>query len=79
MVFESKLRKVGNSVGVILPKEALAHLSAEAGDVLTFTDSPEGGLRVTASTEGREQFARQMKAAEKVVRRYRNTLRELAK
>jgi hypothetical protein len=57
----------------------LAHLSAEAGDVLTFTDSPEGGLRVTASTEGREQFARQMKAAEKVVRRYRNTLRELAK
>lgn len=78
MVFESKLRKVGNSVGVILPKEALMHLSAEAGDLLTFTETP-GGLRVTASTQGREEFARQMKASEKVIRRYRNTLRELAK
>ena len=42
-------------------------------------ETPEGGLRVTPTAAGREQFAKQMKAAESVIRRYRNTLRELAK
>lgn len=79
MVLELKLRKVGNSVGVVLPKEALARLNAGEGDILTFTDAPDGSLRVTPVTAGREQFAKQMKVAESVVRRYRNTLRELAK
>ena len=79
MVVELKLRKVGNSVGVVLPKEALARLNVGEGDSLTLTDTPDGGLRVTAATEGREEFTRQMKAAEKIVRRYRNALRELAK
>ena len=79
MVLELKLRKIGNSVGVVLPKEALARLNAEEGDTVTLTDAPEGGLRVTPATAGREQFAKQMKAAEVVIRRYRNTLRELAK
>ena len=36
-------------------------------------------MHVTPITEGREQFAHQMKRAEKIIRRYRNTLRELAK
>ena len=79
MVLELKLRKVGNSVGVVLPKEALSRLNVREGDILTLTDAPEGGLRLTPATEGNEQFARQMKAAEGVIRRYRNTLRELAK
>jgi putative addiction module antidote len=79
MVLELKLRKVGNSVGVVLPKEALGRLNVAEGDTLTLTDAPEGGLRVTPSTAGREQFAKQMKAAESVIRRYRNTLRALAK
>ena len=79
MVLELKLRKVGNSVGVVLPKEALARLNVEEDDTVTLTDAPEGSLRVTPATEGREQFAKQMKAAETIVRRYRNTLRELAK
>jgi putative addiction module antidote len=79
MVLELKLRKVGNSVGVVLPKEALARLNVEAGDTVTLTDAPEGGLRITPATPGREQFAKQMKAAESIIRRYRNTLRELAK
>jgi putative addiction module antidote len=73
MVLELKLRKVGNSVGVVLPKEALARLNIKAGD------TPEGGLRVTPATAGQEQFALQMKAAESVIRRYGNALRELAK
>jgi len=79
MVLELKLRKVGNSVGVILPKEALSRLKVGAGDSLALTDSPDGSLRVTPANEGREQFVRQMRAAEGVIRRYRNTLRELAK
>lgn len=79
MVFELKLRKVGNSVGVVLPKEALARLNVGQGDTLTLTDAPDGSLRVTPSTEGHAQFAQQMKVAENVIRRYRNTLRELAK
>jgi putative addiction module antidote len=79
MVIEVKLRKVGNSVGLVLPKEALARLNAGEGDTLTLTDAPGGGLRMTLTPEGQEHFARQMKAAESVIRRYRNTLRELAK
>lgn len=79
MVLELKLRKIGNSVGVVLPKEALARLDADEGDTLTLTDAPDGSLRVTPSKTGSEQFAGQMKAAEKIIRRYRNTLRELAK
>ncbi len=78
MVYELKLRKVGNSVGLVLPKEALARLNVEEGDTITLTDSPDG-WRVTPATEGREQFTKQMKVAEKVIRRYRNTLKELAK
>lgn len=76
MVIELKLRKVGNSVGIVLPKEALARLNAGEGDTLALTDSPDGGFRITLT---REEFSKQMKAAEKVIRKYRNTLRELAK
>lgn len=79
MVIELKLRKVGNSVGVVLPKKALAKLKVSEGDTLALTDGPGGGMRLTPVTEGRDQFAKQMKTAEKIVRRYRNTLRKLAK
>jgi len=47
MVLELKLRKVGNSVGVVLPKEALAHLNVGEGDTLCVTDSGDGSLRLT--------------------------------
>jgi putative addiction module antidote len=79
MVLELKLRKVGNSVGVVLPKEAMAKLNVREGDSVCLTDAPDGSLRVTPVSKGREQFRRQMEAAEDVIRRYRNTLRELAK
>ena len=76
MVLELKLRKVGNSLAVILPKEALARLHAGDGDSLFITEAPEGSFRLTSADPN---FGRQMQAAEKVMRRYRNTLRELAK
>ena len=76
MVLELKLRKVGNSVGVVFPKEALARLNAGEGDSIFLTDSPEGGLRVTTQSP---EFAKKMKVFESLNRRYRNALRELAK
>ena len=76
MVLELKLRKVGNSVGVVLPKEALAHLNVGEGDTLCVTDSSDGSLRLTPT---KPEVVAQLEVAKDVLRRYRNTLRELAK
>lgn len=76
MVLELKIRKVGNSVGVVLPKEALARLNAGEGDTLVFTEAPDGGFRVTPD---KNDFAHQMAVAEDIANRYRNALHELAK
>jgi putative addiction module antidote len=76
MVLELKLRKVGNSVGVVLPKEALARLDARDGDTIVLTEAPDRSFRLAPD---KAEFARQMKAAEQIIRHYRNTLRELAK
>ena len=50
MVLELKIRKIGNSMGIVLPKEALAHLKAEEGDAICVTDSAEGTLRLSPTT-----------------------------
>jgi putative addiction module antidote len=76
MVLELKLRKVGNSVGLILPKEALSRLNADDGDALYLTETTDGSFRLTASNP---EFARKMKVAEQLSRRYRHALKELAK
>jgi putative addiction module antidote len=76
MIVELKLRKVGNSVGVVLPKEALARLNADEGDAVYLTETTDGGFRLTASNPG---FAAKMKVAERLSRRYRHALKELAK
>jgi putative addiction module antidote len=75
MNLELKLRKVGNSIGVILPKEALAHLKATEGDTVCVTEGTDGTLRLSAKPE----VARQMAVVQDVMSRYRHTLRELAK
>lgn len=76
MVHELKLRKVGNSVGMVLPKEVLSYLKVGEGDTVCVSEAADGSLRVSPSSA---EFTRQMEAAEDVIRRYRNTLRELAK
>lgn len=76
MIVELKLRKVGNSVGVVLPKEALARLNADAGDAVYLTETTDGGFRLTA---GNPEFAAKMKVAQRLSRRYRHALKELAK
>ena len=68
------VRKIGNSLGVILPAEAAATLGVVEGDRLFLTEAPDG-LRVTAYDP---EFARKMRVAENGMRRYRNALRELA-
>ena len=70
-----KVNKLGNSLGVILPKEAAAALHVAAGDTLYLTEAP-GGYRVTPYNP---DFERHMKAARAVMKRRRNALRELAK
>lgn len=75
-MFALKLRKIGNSLGIVLPKEALANLKTREGDVIYLTDSPDGGFRITPLNEG---FADQFKEAERIMREDRDVLRELSK
>jgi putative addiction module antidote len=75
-MFGLELRKIGNSLGVVLPKEALASLKADQGDVIYLTDSPDGGFRITPLNE---EFADQFKKAERIMIDDRDVLRELAK
>ena len=76
MAIETKVRKVGNSLGIVLPKEALQVLRVSEGDMLFLTEDPECSLRITPERPG---FSEIMKIAEEGMNRYRNTLRELAK
>ncbi|MDL2339331.1 MAG: AbrB/MazE/SpoVT family DNA-binding domain-containing protein [Pseudomonadota bacterium] len=70
-----KLTQIGNSVGVILPKEVLARLKVEKGDVVYLTDSADG-IRLTPHDPA---FETQMSAARDIMRKRRNVLHELAK
>ncbi len=69
------VRKVGNSLGVILPAEAAAFLNVKEGDELFLTESPDG-YRLTPYDP---KFARAMELAEDFMDRHKNALRELAK
>jgi putative addiction module antidote len=72
---ELKVRKIGNSLGVILPQEALTTLRVGQDDILYLTATPDG-FRLTPYDPG---FARQMEVARRVMKKNRNLLRELAK
>ena len=76
MTMKTKVRKIGNSYGIILPKEALQAMKVKEGSVLYLTEAPENALRVAP---GDERFERSMEIAERGMDRYRNALRELAK
>ena len=69
-----KITTIGNSVGIVLPKELLAHLNAEKGDTL-FVTKTQDGIHLVAYEEG---FAAQMDAAREVMRENRDVLRKLA-
>jgi len=71
-----KIRKIGNSLGVVIPKDVLARMKVTEGETIYFTESEDGGVRLTPVDE---EFARQMSAAEDIMRQDRHILRELAK
>jgi putative addiction module antidote len=75
MSYKLKVRKIGNSYGVVLPKEALATLRVKEGDTLTATEAPNS-LNLTPSNP---DFDKTMRILEDISHRYRNALRELAK
>ena len=70
-----KVTSIGNSTGVILPKEALAKLRVGKGDTLCLTETPNG---IELSPYDPE-FEKDMEAGREVMKQYRNALRELAK
>ena len=76
MTIELKLRRVGNSLGVIIPSDALALLNVKEGDELYLTEAGEGSVRLSAQRPG---FAEQSVIADDLIKRYRNALSELAK
>ena len=69
-----KLTTVGNSVGIVLPKELLARLRLEKGDVLHVTELSDG-IKLAAYDP---ELAAQMAVAEDVMRRRRTLLHKLA-
>jgi putative addiction module antidote len=70
-----KITKIGNSLGVVLPKEALARLKVEQGDSVFLTDAPDG-YRITLYDQ---ELGIQLAEARDIMRKRRNALRELAK
>ena len=70
-----KLRRVGGSLGVILPKEALDALNLKEGDEMFLHSTPEG-VKLTPYDP---TFAEVMESTHDYMRRHRNALRELAK
>ena len=74
MINSLKLTNVGNSVGVVLPKEILTKLRVDKGDTLYVIETSEG-IELTAY---RPDFAAQMDAAEEIMRENRDVLKKLA-
>jgi putative addiction module antidote len=71
-----QIRKIGNSVGVILPKELLSKLNLKEGDRFYPVEQPDGSLRLTPFNP---KHARTMEIARKVMHEYRDTFAALAK
>jgi putative addiction module antidote len=75
-MLELKVRKIGNSLGVVLPKEAVSRLRAGDGDRLFLIEGPNGGYQLTPYDPA---FEKKMRKAEDIIGRYRNTLHALSK
>jgi putative addiction module antidote len=71
-----ELKKIGNSAGVILPKEVMARLNLSVGDKFYATLTAEGGIRFTPYDP---DFEKAMEVARRGMKIYRNALAELAK
>ena len=70
-----EIKKIGNSTGVILPKELLARLNLSQGEWVYVTELPDGGVRLTPYDPDFEEV---MRLADEIMDEYRDTLRALA-
>jgi len=70
-----KVRKFGNSLGVVLPKDVINRLHTEDGQSLFLMEAPDGSYRLTPYDP---IFEQKMAKAEEIIGRYRNTLHVLA-
>jgi putative addiction module antidote len=75
-MLELKVRKFGNSLGVVLPKEVINRLHTGNGEPLFLIEAPDGGYRLTPYDPA---FEKKMVRANDIINRYRNTLHVLAK
>ncbi|MGC5781026.1 AbrB/MazE/SpoVT family DNA-binding domain-containing protein [Methylobacterium sp. NFXW15] len=71
-----EVKKIGNSTGLILPKELVSRLNLEQGQWLHVQEMPEGGFRLTPYDP---DFAAAMALVDEVMDEYRDTLKVLAK
>jgi putative addiction module antidote len=71
-----KVRKFGNSLGVVLPKEVIQRLNAGDGEPLFLIEAPDGTYQLTPYDPA---FEKKMAKAEDIMGRYRNALHTLAK
>jgi putative addiction module antidote len=75
-MYELKIRAVGSSSGVVLPKELLAEMGLTQGDRVFATKGADGSFRLTPYDDG---FSEQAEAGEQVLREYRDVFKALAK
>lgn len=73
---ELKIRKFGNSLGVVLPKEVIQRLQAGDGERLFLIEAGDGEYRLTPYDPA---FEKKMEKADEIMARYRNTLHALSK
>jgi putative addiction module antidote len=71
-----KVRKVGNSLGLVLPKEVISRLRTGEGQEVFLLEGPNNTYRLTPFDP---VFEKKMEKAEEIMTRYRNTLHSLAK
>lgn len=73
---ELKVRKFGNSLGVVLPKQVISRLNTKEGARLYLSEGPDGGYRLIPFDPA---FEEKMATAEDIISRYPNTLHVLAR
>jgi putative addiction module antidote len=71
-----KVRKFGNSLGVVLPKEVIQRLRTSEGEHILLVEAPDGAYQIAPADE---EFEKKMSRAHDIMSRYRKTLRVLAK
>lgn len=76
MTIESKIRKIGNSYGLILSKEVLQELNVSEGSTVYITEAPGNAVKLTSSDPS---FKSMMDIVDQGMIDYNNTLNELAK